>query len=103
MTSDFRGGWGGQAKWDKTGQGGEGSLEKIGHPIFWNSCHLLFKIFCTSFQKWVDPETNLPPFTLKKYSDTHFETITLLLTQIVFFCQKCFKFCRPPLKGGGGV
>ena len=40
MMSDFRGGWGSQAKWDKIGQGGVGSLAKIGHPIFWDSCDL---------------------------------------------------------------
>ena len=35
MMSDFRGGWGGQAKSDKMGQGGVGMLAKIGHPISW--------------------------------------------------------------------
>ena len=34
MMSDFRGGRGGQAKWDKIGQGGLGMRAKIGRPIF---------------------------------------------------------------------
>ena len=43
---------GGQAKSDKIGQGRLGRLAKIGHPIFWDSCHLK-KITIDFFMKFI--------------------------------------------------